>query len=397
MNTPSSSSGCGEGKVRILNGVLDEFTTPGGGKTIVLRGVIDPRTYEYIQFDIYQRDILSPKKIRSITEALRRSSVPDVELGMRGGDCKSRTDDKDGEVFVLNDPVFGIDGLQRITGAKLLLQREPGAKPRLGAVVHFKTTFDWERERFRILNQDRTKLSANVLLRNLRSENSFVDMLYRLSHNESSFALNGRVQWKQRMVREDILPALVLAKVVGVLHSRFGPGRSSSYDELAASLESTMKKVTKSVMRANIMTFFDIIDKCFSIRKIVYIDRAPQVKSSFLSSVAEVFVRHSQFWNGALLNVDLKTLTRLGEFPITDPNISNLASSSGPSRQMLYQLLLEHLNKGKHKRLIEDDISGSDVPVRQAVILESQAKPIANTGRSGPKALEKMFGKKEGR
>jgi hypothetical protein len=42
--------------------------------------------------------------------------------------------------------------------------------------------------------------------------------------------------------------------------------------------------------------------------------------------------------------------SKLAKFPVTDPQIVNLAGSSGTSREMLYMLMVNHVNSGKRTR-----------------------------------------------
>src|SRR4029434_10944417 len=104
----------------------------------------------------------------SIFSALKcGEQLPDVELGMRGQ--RFRETKKDDE-YLLQDPVFGIDGKQRIGSAIEYASLHPQAVVRSGAVIHFDTTEQWERERFHKLNATQRKVSPNVLLRNLRDQ-----------------------------------------------------------------------------------------------------------------------------------------------------------------------------------------------------------------------------------
>lgn len=114
----------------ITHAALDE--TKDG--EIILRGRIDPTGLHVLQTGPYQREVLSPATILSLTRALQNgSSVPDVDLGMRG----ERYHESKG-TYVLKDPLYIIDGLQRVTACRSLVAE--GILPRLGTVVHFGTT-----------------------------------------------------------------------------------------------------------------------------------------------------------------------------------------------------------------------------------------------------------------
>ena len=99
---------------------------------IILRGVIDPQSLHLLQVADYQREVLPLAKISELVEAFMKGSVPDVDLGMRG----ERFFERSGS-FYLQDDVFIVDGLQRVTAALHLIQMATGILPQLGAVVHF--------------------------------------------------------------------------------------------------------------------------------------------------------------------------------------------------------------------------------------------------------------------
>lgn len=194
--------------IQIYHGALDE----GPDGDIVLRGVIDQgalgvhrdspaliQKFFHVgeglhgQFMVgdYQREVLSGKKHGELVQAFKDGQrFPDVELGMRG----RKFQQKNG-LFILEDPVFIVDGLQRIASAREALElTNDGIKIRLGATIYFDSTDEWERSRFRTLNIERTKLSPNVHLRNLRPSNKAVAALYELTARPGDFPLYNRVQ-----------------------------------------------------------------------------------------------------------------------------------------------------------------------------------------------------------
>lgn len=100
-------------QVRVLNGALD---VDSERNDIILRGRLDPDCLEALLVDDYQREILPAATIREIMPAVETGEVPDIDLGMRGENCRS---EKDGS-YVLHDPVYIVDGLQRTTAARQL-------------------------------------------------------------------------------------------------------------------------------------------------------------------------------------------------------------------------------------------------------------------------------------
>ncbi|MEN9561336.1 MAG: hypothetical protein RIQ56_609, partial [Candidatus Parcubacteria bacterium] len=137
--------------VRLFNAALDEVE--GSPTGIILRGVIDPSCLKLLRIDDYQREVQPLGSQKSILRALEKGSpLPSVDLGMRGQDFTSRE-----SAFLLKDPVYIIDGLQRISTAIHHLGVKPGSDVRIGAEVHFNTDRNWERDRFHTLNAYRQK------------------------------------------------------------------------------------------------------------------------------------------------------------------------------------------------------------------------------------------------
>jgi len=341
--------------VKLVNAALDEIE----GGTIILRGVIDPESLNNLKVADYQREILPTSCINELVDALEKSTVPDVELGMRGQRFKEL---KDG--IVLTDDVYIIDGLQRTTAAKVMMQRRLDAKPRLGAMVHFSTTEEWERKRFDILNAKRTRLSSNVLVRNMRHDYPAIEMLYQMCCNDHNFVLRERVTWAQRMQRGQLLTAMEFLKTVGSLHSSFGPGKYSQADAMAKGLDGIMKNVGQNVLRDNVRAFFSLLDQCWGIKTVTFREGATHLKGTFLKTLAILFARHTHvFWKDKRFVIEKDMQRKLSSFPVMDPAVVNLASAGGKARNMMYQLMLDHLNAGKRtKRLTESivDLNGDD-------------------------------------
>lgn len=327
--------------VKILNAAIDEI----GAGSIILRGVIDPDSLSSLQVADYQREVLPSARIGELMRAMKKgSSVPDVVLGMRGGDYTRR-----GDVHHLHSPVFIIDGLQRVTAGRKMLEEagEKDKRPHIGAMIHFDTTVASERELFRILNSVRTKLSPNVLIRNLRHNNPAIMLLYRACNEDGSFTLHERVSWDQRVHRTHIMTALALCKVAGAIHAHIGPGRSNHFEELARGLARIMEKVGPNIFRDNVKMFFAIVDECWGVRRVVFKDGAAHMRGNFLGALATLFSRHDIFWRGNRLFVEADLKKKIASFPVTDPSVKDLASAGGVAQNMLLQLMIDHVNRGK--------------------------------------------------
>lgn len=336
-----------EGSIKIGSAALDQ--THSG--ELVLRGVVDTQSFHRLKVGSYQREILPFAKISELVRAFEAgASVPDIDLGMRGDNFIERQ----GYVY-LQDPVYIIDGQQRVTAAIQLLQKGGEILPHIGATIHFGTDEKWERERFRVLNAERTKLSSNILLRNLRDEVEAVEALYGLTTNNNGFVMCGRVCWNQRMKREELLTAITFLKVVGALHSHLGPGRSTGYHDLALGVQKICDKIGKPTLLANVDLFFETIEQAWGIRRVAFKEGAVYLRATYLNCLALLISRHHDFWRGkgdVKLFVEAGLLRKLALFPITDPQVNNLAASGGKSRQILYLLMKNHLNSGKRtKRL----------------------------------------------
>jgi hypothetical protein len=333
--------------LRILSGALDELNEG----QMVLRGVIDPASLGGLLRPTYQRETLPKSTIEGLIEAFRNGSgrVPDVELAVRG-ERYGCTDEKG--TYTITGSVYIIDGLQRISAARQFTCG--GGRPLVGAMVHFGTTEQWERERFRILNMRRTRLSPNVLLRNHAAECPSLRRLHQLCSDES-FVLCQRVSWSQHMRREELLTALTFLKTVMRLHSSFGAGRYVSVSGIGQALPPMMATVGHATMIENVKTFFALLDATWGVRGILYKDRATHLKGAFLSALAEVISEYPTFWAGNTLRIDRDTQKKIGQFALGDPSVRAMACSTA-SIGLLSRLIVDHINSGKRtRRLVASD------------------------------------------
>jgi len=337
--------------IKMVKAALDD----GAGGDIILRGVIDPSSLPHLLVDDYQREILPMSRIKDLAKAIKEGGVPDIEIGMRGGSFLER----DGN-FYLQDQCFIIDGLQRRTAAVELMRT--GVLPRLGAMVHFNTTRDWERALFRKLNVSRVKLSPNVLLRNEREDHPSIEMLYRLC-NDSTFVLHNRVCWDQRMKREHLVGGLTLMKTAAALHRRFSTGlKDSNFGNVMEGFEKLMTKYGRNVVRENVKRYWEVIDEAFNVRGVAYVVTAPHLKVGFLKMLCRVFADHRDFWADCVFVCNNDIRKKLSTFPIHDPHVAAMCASSGASMKILYEMLVTHINSGKRsRRLTPFDMSGSAV------------------------------------
>lgn len=357
--------------IKVLHGALDEHDG-----NIVLRGVIAPESLIHLRTDDYQREVAPLTSQSSILSALQKGErLPDIELGMRGQTYRT---DKEGNIW-LQDLTFIIDGLQRTSTAIHYLGSKPNAPVRIGALIHFDTTKEWERARFRTLNTLRAKVSPNILLRNQRETSRAILALYGLTTNDRSFVLHNRVSWGQRMTRGELITALVMCKIVGILHSHKAAGRSVAAELLVLALDRSSELIGLQNMRDNLKTFFDLVDECWGVRRVQYREGAIHMRSNFLFVLARLLSDHKDFWrqpDEKKLFIDASMKRKIAQFPINDPQVVNLAGSSGKARDLLYMLLRDHINRGKTtKRLVSrkgdiidfsDDDADDEAPAEAA-------------------------------
>lgn len=334
--------------VRILHGALDM-----DGDRMVLRGTIDPQTFVNLQNGPYQREVLPKKSRLGLIKAFEDGcNVPDIDLGNRGGHFGSDGPD----TFILDEPVFTIDGLQRVSSAVDVMD-STSVLPRLGATVWFETDEAWERERFLILNNRRSAVSPNVLARNMIHDSTAVRILHGLTVGVEgpSFPLRGRVCWEQRMKTGEHLTALTMMKTVGQLHGHVGPCRTHRLEELVQGLDTVVAQLGDTNFTDNVCTFFELIDGCWGLRNITYKDGACYLRSNFLFTMARLFCDHLDFWKtGERLVIDKPLAAKIGSFPVGERSIIDLASSSGQAGNQLYYLLRNHINKGRRARRLQE-------------------------------------------
>ncbi len=335
--------------VRILNAALDQHEGH-----IVLRGALDPETMENLLTDDYQREVQPVTALGRIMKGFQSgSAVPDVELGMRG----TKRSVREG-IYTLHSDVYIIDGLQRVSAAKLF--RANGGAPHLGATVHFGTDRDWERKLFKILNAERTRVSANIILRNFREDYAAMQSLYHMTIEERDFVLKGKICWQQRKSREHLLLATTFAKVIITLHSHLVQGcasPSADAEGICKRLQMVSDLVGRNILRANIRTLYETLDECFGLRRIAFAQKAPFIRATFLLTIARVLSNHELFWRDNRLLVEADLRKKLATFPSYDPTVVSISAQGSTVDRELYRMFVEHLNRGKrNRRLFERQV-----------------------------------------
>lgn len=324
---------------------------------VVLRGVLDPATLANLKIGDYQRELLSSYQRREIVRGIENGDrLPDIEIGMRGDHFE--ISDDDGFALLL-DPAYIIDGQQRKESCREHLERHPTANVRLGAVVRFNTTPEYERDRFRKLNGGRTRVSPSVVLKNDKEISPFLATLYGLSH-QAEFVLYGKVCWKQNKKRTELLYGASYVALVFDLHYRFVPVTNNSRVavEVGARL---VARIGLHNVRRNVHTFWTLVHDAWGIREVTGRMGAPQCKGTFLRTLARLFNDYTDFWEDdrkhLVIPADLRR--KLGGFNLNDPVINKHCGGQGASGEELAFLLLKHLNSGKRTKRLEQWSDGA--------------------------------------
>jgi len=155
-------------------------------------------------------------------------------------------------------------------------------------------------------------------------------------------------------------------KTMGWLHAHLGPGKSNKLQELAAGLDKTLEAVGKNVFRDNARTFFQLVEECWGVRNVVY-KGAVHLRGTFLRCLARLLSDNHKFFfkdgEGRRLFIDADTMRKLKAFPVRDPQVVNLASSGGMGGNILYGLMVKHVNRGRRsRRLVELENTTLDTP-----------------------------------
>lgn len=331
--------------VRILRPSLDDEE---GGETI-LRGLIDLQSLPLLRVDYYQREQLSQKANRNIQRAIDTGSpLPDITLGMRGDRFHV---DETGAVVLL-DPVFIIDGQQRVSTIKLHLQNFPEEKIRLGAAVHFNSNATRESRRFHAMNLYATRVGSGVILRNLKDEIPLLASLYGLSITERSFPLYRRICWAQSRHKDHLITAATYIHAALRLHAHLAAVRHSGARHLPQICANLSRAAPIQQVRENVATLWSVIDQAWGVADLQALTGVPYLKTGFLEALVTVLSSHLDFWDGPRLKISPEHRQRLRVFKVHNPEIVRLASSGhGPGQDMLRHLLAEHLNQRLRRKL----------------------------------------------
>lgn len=336
--------------IRLINHAIDQDDEGN----VIFRAVIDPGFLHLIRIDRaagaaaggYQREEAKPETITSCAQSMiAGAKVPDVILGMRGQRYV-----EDGGAMWLRDPVYAIDGQQRIASAKRAMEIDPIFRPRLGATVYIPTLRSWEGQQFEILNTVKNKMPPGVHLLRGREQHEAINTLYLLTLDRD-FALHSAVRWDQGRTAQHLLGAMTYMKAAIVLHQH-ALGRHMLHVSGPETVRTALRHYELGVgaLRDNVRTFFEAIDKAWGIRQHTARHRVSWLRENFLIAFAAMLSQNLDFWTGdrgERLQISGADIRKLAGFDFDNPNIIALTGGGSQARRSLVLEIEAHLDSGR--------------------------------------------------
>jgi hypothetical protein len=317
-----------------------------GGHTII-RGLFDSCCLDELLTDTYQREVMTGRPQLELIKAFEEGVVfPDLDLG-----CRSSTFVEEGSDVLIDGDVYIVDGLQRVAAARAARDSDNVKAPHVGVMVHMGSTHAAELQRFAALNVNRRRVSANVLLKNSAELHPCVGRLSQLSRTMPEFRLYQRVTWSQKPGETHVVTANTLFRVALRVHAHLMPGlrvTNSSESSLVAGDRLILEHVGSEGYKANVLYYFDLIEECWGISDVKFVNKANWLKAGFLVTLAAVISDHADFWrdNGHEMFLNKDQRRKLGSFKMSDPTLAQMCSTSSVS-DVLYAMLVNHFNSGK--------------------------------------------------
>lgn len=347
--------------IRIERPSLDDDPN---GETI-LRGRISVDSLSRLRYAAYQREFLPNATNRNIRRAVENGvQLPDITLGMRGDRFAV---DSNGVLHLL-DPVYVIDGKQRVGTILEHLARYPADQVRLGAVVYFNTKQETEQARFHALGAHQTRISTNIIARNLRDTVPVVATIYGLTATQRDFPLFGRVCWDQQMKKGHLITAVAYIQVALMLHGHLAPTRGAiNANDIQAICANLARIVDLQRIRENVVTFWEAVESAWGLRDLEVKAGVSYVKHAFLRVLVRVLSDHTNFWDGDRLVITPEVRKKLRQFKTHDPAVQVLAGSGGRhSMDNLRHVIIDHLNHRQKNKLIPRAVAPAPVVKKAA-------------------------------
>ena len=330
--------------VRLQSAALDDKNGE-----VVAHGWLDIEAIENLRVGDYQREILEVRRNKksSLRKAIEEGErLPDIMLGMRGEKYTQR-----GSSMALESDVFIIDGLQRISALRKYASENPdkAKEVRIGAEVRFDTTRDTEAALFTTLNLKRKAMAPSVILRNERNNSNGVATLYGITMTDKNSPLFGKVCWDQQMHRGELMTAMTFAKACLTLHRHAAPGGRflTSVTTIPRVLDNMASAAGMQNFRANLLSFYEMIDEVWGLRGTKYADRLTHTRGNFMVQLAAMLSDHEDFWDGNKLVLDAAHKAKLKSFPVEDPTIVRLSGAGNAAGALLYRHFVDHMNRSK--------------------------------------------------
>jgi len=337
--------------VLVTNAALDEAVIDGE-KRIILRGVIGPVDLRKLLIGPYQKKTHSNTKIRRLCQGvLNGDRLPDIECGMRGESFESTPDGK----FLLYNPIYVIDGLQRKMALTATNGRYPEVLCTVGIVINFGTTEAWERARFEKLATDRTAVAPAVILRNAAKDNKIAKAIYDMTTDDKDCILYNRITWDQHEMAGEVVRANVLYQVISLLHAwRIAPASTKPHS-LVMTVNEIADSIGDGVMLGNARKFFELVDHFWGFRQTQRRDGMIQIRPAFLYVMAELMATMTIFWDGSSLNDNPKVRRLKPKLGIT-PKLKDWLAPNRDARALILSYYKRELNKGRTAPLDEQPI-----------------------------------------
>lgn len=342
--------------IRVYDAGLHESTDPSAPTPYILQGMLDARSLALLKCDNdprtgYQRSVRPAQEsgARALAQlACDRTQFAPLILGMRGQRFTSNENE-----YWLHDPVYEIDGQQRIDAALKALTHS-GIATDLSVQVFFDTTREWESEKFLALHSNRWALAPSLLLRNNRHKCEMLSSLYGLTLSEKAFCLHQRVCWTQRKLKSELISALSFSKAVCRLHAHVADtaaGSATTVPTILPALSALRDIVGMTTVRDNARTFFELVNDCWGLRDIESKRNQPQTRDTFLLALARVLSDHMNFWRcdekgrRNVLTVPRRLQERFKTFDLTNDEVIDATGSGGRAKNIVYWQMLDCFRK----------------------------------------------------
>lgn len=274
----------------VLRNAAVSCTTYIGHEYVTITGILGPEGFRAPFTPDYQRGVMEGQKQADLKACLRikGKGIPDdIKLNLDG-----TFQELPGGDIVLTGPLAIIDGLQRLTAGRALLD-EKEASHSLRTTVYVDMPEPIQATLFEQINHDQTRVATNVLLRN-RANTPVMESLRFLTSADDEFVLYGRVQWGQRRREGELITSHMLHQIAGVLH---GMTIKSDLDELTKELGEIAARIGTEKLAKNVKYFFATINECFPFPPPTTTKRGFESRLGFLLGIALLFARHQDFWN----------------------------------------------------------------------------------------------------